>query len=272
MLATKKDLPAIRTSSFFIDYAPLVGLWLLILLVLFPSFTGFIGHPHGDMIDHVWVSWWWGEEVLSGRYPLHNNSSHMPEGQIIWQIDFIGSIVLLILRPLGPLLAWNLLIWLQMCFVATATYSLGRYLFQNWRIAVVMAGFVSLSPYVLSLLHSGLSEYFGVGWLVLLVLAKLKHEQNGAWKPVAVYLGLCTVQAFYYGLFGGLLLLCFGRWTRRAMRDTLRMLISGYVLALPVVALFFWNFISLGDDVQKASPGWDYRHLPATDLFSWFHP
>jgi hypothetical protein len=250
--------------------SPVIALLAAIGVVLFWGGSGLLGHPIGDMPDHYWGGWWFGEELLSGRLPLRTLATHMPEGGMMWHIDPVGALLMLPFHGLGPAFAWNAMIYLQLAAMGGATYSLGINLFSSRSIGFCMALFVSLSPYVLGLIHSGVSEYLGLVWPCLL-LSSLLRDGGGSYARTGVLMGLCAWQAFYYGAFAALLVLCLGGWSAKALLKSLKTVVVGTAVAAPAMALGWWvlNHPEAAFD-RSSPPGWNYGMMPGTDLLSWF--
>ena len=69
---------------------------------------GFIGHPYGDMPDHVWGNEWFAQELRQGRWPRWVKDNHFPTGGVLWHIDPLGGIFRRLLLFLPPHWIWNL--------------------------------------------------------------------------------------------------------------------------------------------------------------------
>jgi len=241
-----------------------------------PFAAGALGHPIGDLADHYWGTWWFGGELLQGRWPSHTDQTHLPGGGTLWHVDPLGALIALSLRWLGPTTSWNAMVWLQVCGGALAGYGLGRHVSGCRTAALSCAVLCGPSAYALGLVHSGLSEYLGLAWPALFLWALLRAFETGErwWLASLALLG-CTLQAFYYGAFGGLVMGCLvlGVGWRRRLGLALRI---GALWLLPAL---LWittarSTLDAEDAVIKAAtaPGWQYHTLPATDLFSWLHP
>ena len=220
--------------------APILGLFLVVLVVLLPSLLdgGAIGHPVSDMADHYWGNWFFGSEFLQGHWPDHTSISHQPEGGSIWITDPIGSLLMLFLRPLGFPMAWNIGLSFQLFGAAAAGYWLGWTQLNNKRSAFLVGLCCSCSPFAIGLLHSGLSEYAGLMWAPLF-LGCLLQAYSGQRHPIwaALCLVLCTLQAFYYGAFGLLLAVCFiaGKQALQRARIFLQIVLIWAVAAIPML-------------------------------------
>lgn len=255
-----------------------LGLVLACTLAVWPGpfAAGALGHPIGDLADHYWGTWWFGGELLEGHWPSRTDQTHLPGGGTLWHVDPVGALIALPLRWLGPTASWNTLIWLQVCGGALAGYGLGKHASGCRTAALSCAVLCGPSAYALGLVHSGLSEYLGLAWPALFVWALLRaHEPGGRAWPAALALLACTLQAFYYGAFGVLLMGCLvlgTGWRARALASVK----IGALWALPALGWMAAARATLSDPdaVIKAesAPGWNYQTLPGTDLFSWLHP
>jgi hypothetical protein len=254
----------------------LLGVALLVLWPL-PLGGGILGHPLSDMPDHYQGIWWWGAEINALRLPLVTTTTHLPAGQELWFVDPVGAAIAVILRPLGFPWAYNLTLFAELMLAGVMLYRLAWRRFEQ-RGAALLAGTIGISaPFLLGLVHSGLTEYLGLFFPIVLLgdaLRALEGERR-ARLFLAIAVALCAAQALYYGAFAALLLLCLllgARPGQRALR-LLPALALGLLLAAPLA----WHVLSgvLGDGgaVGAASaPGWQQPTLPATDLSLFFRP
>lgn len=264
--------------------------WLLLalglsLVALWPLpavfFTDALGHPYGDLADHYWGTWWFGGELLAGRLPLQTNLSHFPDQLSLWYVDPLGALLALPGRVLGFPADWNLLVLLQVFAATAAAWWLGWELTRCPKSALVAAMVAGPSPYLLSLVHSGLSEYMGVAPLALFALWLARHlglapgpeaPPPPAWKP-ALALGLAAWQAPYHLVFGVLYAACLVPGAGFAPRLVAigRVVALGAAIALPGLV---GSLASLGDGAavtEANAPGWTGR-LPATDVLTFVRP
>ncbi len=250
----------------------------LAVLVTWPGPFGeqALGHPSGDMPDHLWGTWWFARELLTGHLPLRTTLTHLPDGGALWHPDPLGALLATPLQAFGPVRAWNALLLLQTFAAGLVAWFMGREVSGSALGGLASAVAVSASPYLLGLMHSGLSEYTGLfaPTLFLWTLIRAWRGRSPAWLP-GLALAICTWQAFSYGVFGGLLALSLclhPQW-----RDRLRVLAVALgvwaLLALPVMAIA-WTTLTDPDPAFTAAqaPGWSFHSLPATDLHSWLRP
>lgn len=264
----------------------LLALCALVLVALWPlplaPATTVVGHPYGDMPDHLWGTWWFGRELLAGRLPTATNLSHFPDTLALWYVDPLGALLALPFHGLGPALAWNVLVWLQLSLAALTAYAVGWDLTGSQGAALVAGVVGGLSPYALGLVHSGLAECLGMAPVLAFVPLALRElgldprrrpplPGRGLYPSLA--LGLAASASAYYGLFGALFLLSavLGPGWRQRLGPASRVLVVATMVALPAAAL---GLAALGDGgaVSTANaPGWTGR-LPATDLLTFVHP
>ena len=257
---------------------PLFCLLAVLLLLFWPlSLThAVIGHPLSDMSDHLWGAWWWGGELLRGRLPLETHISHLPDGSPLWFVDPVGAALCLLLRPLGFPLAFNLTLLITVGAAGVAIYGLAWRTLARRGAACLAAVALMASPYLLGLLHSGLTEYLGLLPPVLfvgLLWGALEGRSRPWWAGVA--LAACTLQSFYYGVFAVLLAACSllgADWWRR-LRVVAEVVVSGLLLSLPLLwAAGGTVFGAAGAVGQGTAPGWDQAMLPATDISLFLRP
>ena len=239
-----------------------------------PFAPGLIGHPTGDLAYHVWGTDWFGGELLQGRLPLYTRVTHLPDGGWLYHPDPLGALLALPLRPLGPALAWNLLVSLQVLAAAAGGFVLGRALTDNDAGALTAGVVCAASPFGLGLIHSGLSEYQGLVWPILAVWAVHRAaEAPDRWRLAAFALWLCTAQAFYYGVFGALWALCVFAAPPWRPIPLAKILLTWLVASLPLIAAATGSFSAQeAAFTAQEAPGWSYQSLPATDLLSWIRP
>ena len=235
-----------------------------------------IGHAISDLSDHYWGAWWWGSELLAGRLPIRSELTHAPFGAVLWHPDPVGALLALALRPLGFPLAWNAALLVQLIACAGILYA-SAYRWLDDSAAAFFVGLAgTVSAFSLGIVHSGLSEYVGLALPVLFIILlyrDLEEERSGIGSGIA--LGLCTLQALYYGAFAGLFACCMviGPSPLRRARVVLKSLLVGGVLSAPVL---WWVFQTLASDASVAgvgqSPGWDQAQLPAMRLSLFLQP
>ena len=257
---------------------PLAGLAALCLLVLLPTLLqgGALGHPLSDMPDHYWGSWFFGTELLAGRWPTHTTISHLPEGGTLWIVDPIGGILALLLRPLGFPNAWNGALLIQLVAASWAGYWLGFSELLSRRAGFTCGLICGLSPYALGLIHSGLSEYLGLVWptLFLLFLLRTYRGESRPWVAGVILFG-ATLQAVYYGIFGVLFAACLvvGPNLRYRAAQFIKVVSTWAALSLPLLLAIRGTLNSENALVNKdTAPGWTTHSMPTIDVWSWIRP
>lgn len=260
----------------------LVLLAAVTLGVLFAGGLGAVGHPVGDMPDHLWGTWWWGRQVLSGQLPLTTDITHYPTPLSLWHIDPVGAAVGLLLRPLGFPAAWNGVVFLQLLLGGLAGYATTWDLLRSRAAAVTSGLLLVTSPYLLGVLHSGLSELLGMAAPVALCWALVRTMgldpqgrpplRHGPWIS-GVLVSLCALQSFYYGAFGGLLAACavLGPGWRGRLAALAKLTAAFAVTTLPWM-LPLYRTLQGGAVSDESAPGWGHTFLPGTDLLTFFWP
>lgn len=257
---------------------PLIGLAALCLLVLLPTLVqgGALGHPLSDMPDHYWGSWFFGAELLDGRWPDHTAISHLPEGGSLWIVDPIGGILALVLRPLGFPTAWNFAVLMQLVAASWAGYWLGFSELRSRSAGFSCALICALCPFALGLIHSGLSEYLGLVWPTVFLLFLLRAYRGEAAPWIAgIVLFAATLQAVYYGLFGVLFAFCmvFGPKARFRFLQFLKITGCWAILSVPLLLKIRATLHAPDALVNPdTAPGWSPQSLPAIDVWSWIRP
>lgn len=245
-----------------------VALWPL------PLGSRALGHPLSDLADHYQGAWWWGGQILAGRLPLHSDITQVPVGTDLWYVDPVGAALALLFRPLGFPAAWNLALYVSILAASLAAYGMATRRFGSRGAGLVAAVAVGPSPFVLGLVHSGLSEYLGLLFPVLflaLLLDALDGRRNPLWAGLA--LAGCTLQAFYFGAFAVLLALALlvGEDVVRRLKVVGLAVGTGLVLSSPLLWLALRS-METGVVGEESAPGWKQPVLPATDLSLFLRP
>lgn len=243
-----------------------------------------IGHPTGDLADHVQGAWAFAHELLAGQWPDTTTMTHFPASLRLWFVDPVGALLAAPLWGAGAPVAWNVAMFAQVLLTAGVAYLAGRDLSGRRSGGLTMAAVVAGSPYLLGLLHGGLSEYVGLAPLVGVVWATLRatgRDPRGRpaprWMPAVA--GLCIalsgLQAAYYGAFAGLVVLaCLpGPGWKDRIVPAAQTLSIGAVLSLPVLVLLADSLGAADSAVTAANaPSWSQGALPATDALTFFVP
>lgn len=263
-----------------------LGIAAVVTLPLLPALAGaeVLGHPTGDLADHVQGAWAAGQSLLDLRRPDLTALSHFPAPLRLWFVDPVGALMALPLWGLGAHVAWGAVLFMQVALAAGVAFLAGRDLGGTYAGGATAAVVVGGSPYVLGLLHSGLSEYLGLAPVVGGVWALLRltgRDPRGrpaprmTWAWAGSCIGLSTLQAPYYGLFLGLVALCClpGRGWRDRLEELSQALVLGAVLSLPTLWLLT---DALGDPAGAVTaanaPAWQQGRWPGVDVLGWFVP
>jgi len=244
-----------------------------------------IGHPTSDLSDHYQGMWWFGGEILAGRWPSVSAVTHFPTAPQLWFPDPIGGLLALPLRPLGPVLSYNGVIFLQLWLGGLCTWAMARHLGAR-PVGALLAGlFLTTSPFLLGLTHSGITEGLGLAPVVLFVWALFHAMGRGPGqepRPWWVFLwpGLALIlvglQSPTY-LVGGLLLAgCSALGCFSMLLPRLKVLAGLTAVATaPMLLLRSMVTGTLGETGvvrDGLAPGWRFEGLPATDLLGFFRP
>ena len=161
---------------------------------------GFIGHPYGDMPDHVWGNEWFAQELRQGRWPRWVKDNHFPTGGVLWHIDPLGGFFSSTVAVLPPHWIWNLYIFVLVFGFSLSVFWWTRRLGASGHAAMFLGGLAVFNPYMAGLIHSGLTEYMGLGFGVLFV--RTCANRDGLW-PV-IWLMILSLQSFVVGLIASL--------------------------------------------------------------------
>ncbi|MEC8425410.1 MAG: hypothetical protein VX000_16610, partial [Myxococcota bacterium] len=242
------------------------------------------GHPTGDLADHLQGAWAVAEALRAGTRPDITGPTHFPGTLRLWFADPIGALVALPLWHLGPAAAWGSVLFLQVAAGSGAGFLAGRDLSGTHAGGATTAVVVGASPYMLGLLHSGLSEYVGIApaiggmWSLIRLTGRdprAREAPAGAWLWAGACIALATVQAPYYGFFLGLAALAclLGPGWRTRVRPVAQALGLGAALCTPVLLLLA---DALGDPESAITtvnaPAWNQGGWPLVDGLGWFIP
>ena len=184
----------------------------------------------GDMADHFWGNRWFAQELRQFRLPIYTQNTHFPEGGYLWHIDPIGGLLQFLTVWLSPHAARQFGIFVQLSAMGTMMALYANSKLNDLPISVGLGLALVFSAHVLGLLHSGLSEYLGIAWLIALLwsLDSAKTNRSG------ILLGICFWQAAPYGLLGDLLTIL-KRW--RSPKQLLPIALISGVVAGPAIIL-----------------------------------
>ncbi len=242
---------------------------------------GFIGHPYGDMPDHVWGNEWFAQELRQGRWPTWVKDNHFPTGGVLWHIDPLGGCFRRILLFLPPHWIWNVYVFTLVFGFSWTVFLWSERLGASRQAAMLLSVLSVFNPYMAGLIHSGLTEYMGLGFGVLFVL----YLREQRWFVAGLWLMVIGLQSFVVGLIASL----FGvvhLWINIGVPRTREKLLKWLQVALPslcVVLPFGILCLQTLHDSNAVftpmdAPGWNFRRLPVVDLAGfvppgdWVHP
>lgn len=245
----------------------------------------YVGHPVGDLADHVQGAWWVAGALLEGHWPLATTVTHLPTPQRLWYVDPVGAVVMAPWwRVSGPF-AWNLGLLLQVLVATALAWWVGRRATASAWAGTVVAAVSVPSAYLVGLLHGGLSEYAGltpvVGAVWWTLLAMGRDPQGRRTRPrdawiAGLCLGLAAWQAAYYGVFAALFALCCvpGAGWRARLGPLVRMGGVAAAVVTPLALALWWTLSPQDAAVSSANaPGWGGGGpLPATDVLTFVWP
>lgn len=229
------------------------------------SASGILGHPMSDMPDHFWGNNWFAEQITNGILPIQTQDTHYPEGGTLWHIDPIGGIIRLLLWTLSPHHSWNMGVAIQLTALGSIMYGFSNYCLRDKLVSLWVSFALVFSSYTMGLIHSGLTEYLGVGWIIGLLWAL---KSNFKW-PIGILLGLCFWQTPVYGVLGALLCL-FTLWKQPL--HLLKTAGISLLVSFPAILGIFNSLRNSPAFLPSEAPGWTPMNLPSIDILGWFHP
>ena len=248
-----------------------IGAFVLIGGIL----NGFVGHPYGDMPDHVWGNEWFAQSLRRGEWPWMVKDNLYPDGGVLWHIDPIGGIFRRCLLFLPPQWIWNLYAVINLWLLGVVGYLWALDKKVDGHRALILAVVLMINPYSAGLIHSGLSEYWGV-WVAVLLAWMLERQ---AWTWAGLALAFCGLQSFVMGLIGCLFVLVMAWGDFRNRYKWIWLILPTGLSVLPMGWLCLQTLShpdALFDSMQ--APGWSFQQLPTVDLYGfvsvgdWVHP
>ena len=251
------------------------GLGIVTILWIGGFTNGFVGHPYGDMPDHVWGNEWFAQSLRDGHWPWKVENNLFPDGGVLWHIDPVGGVFRRLLLFLPPQWIWNLYALGNVWLLGIVGYLWSIDNGVKPKLSFIIAVLLIMNPYSAGLIHSGLSEYWGV-WQALLLGWMIERK---SWIIAGLCLAMCGVQSFVMGLIGCLFVVTCAWGEFRDVRKWVSLLLPTclFVLPLGVVCLQTLSHPeALFNPVD--APGWSFKRLPAVDLVGfmsvgdWVHP
>jgi hypothetical protein len=235
-----------------------------------------LGHPNADTWNHVWgyahVAQAWADGSLTHTDALAGGGS-------LWFIDTPMAAVLTPVTWLfGPIASYNLSIFINLSLAGYASWGLARHLSDSSTAALFSGVVCALSPYLLSQVHSGISEGVGVGWFALSTWALILWREEGGWRRAllaGLALSAAALSSWYNGLFAVLLAVP-ALWglDRRRLAHLPALLLPLVLLAVPTFALFR-DTLSAPDALVLRDPTRVWGALVghnSVDLIAWVWP
>ncbi len=257
--------------------------------------TALLGHPGNDVWNHVWGYWWVADEISRGEVPLSTDLQRYPGTSALFFIDTFGALWTLPVQwAAGPVVAYNVSVFVCMWAAGMAAWALARHVIRGWfggvdadATALVAAVAFVLSPHVLAQAYNGITETLTAAGLPLATLAMLRlYERPGTLR--AVIAGgagaLCMLANWYYGLFAVigsaimLVTLAATRWERIHWRAIPAAAGAAALLALALVAPVLVGFsrtLESESAIVKRDPEFVWNSLIShnmTDVISIFRP
>ena len=259
----------------------------LVLCIMLPSqpWSLAIGHPTGDLSDHLQGMWEFGSRVMNGELPLLAQTTHFPTSSPVWFVDPVGGLMAVPLRWMGPIHSYNFVLALQLWLAAVAGWGMARSFGASSRGGLVAGAFIGSSPFLLGLVHSGISEGLGMApvilfsWALLRAMGRGPDDHGPSWRAGIV----ASLMLMWVGLqspvyLAGALVLCIGATLGcfRLIPQRLGILAIIWGLAyLPLRALedLITHTLGAGDEIAGSiPPGWQPAGIPAIDLVGFVHP
>lgn len=159
-----------------------------------------IGDSESDVWAHLWGFWRTEKSLIENHefpYELHN--LNFPHGGKLYHIDSLNSIFMIPLKKLfGPMLGFNILVWLQIAFGGLGMYLFARTMIDRFSLAFMAGIIYGFCSFVISfVLASGVSERLNVGWIPLFFYFLMNILQKGGARNY-----LLAALTYFFAAFG----------------------------------------------------------------------
>lgn len=262
-----------RVRSAVLAVVVCVGLYgvgaLYLLARVLPQFNSAIPGSGIAIVDgwqNTWNMWWVRLALSRGQNPYVTDVLFYPNTQSLYlhTLNITNSLLTLPAQLIaGPIVAYNVAIFLGIVLTGLATYLLTHYVVGHRGVAIVVGAFVTFSPFHVAKVVDGHLSWVTLFWIPAYLLCLLRSLDGGGrrWTILAgVLLAGATLTSYYYAVFSALftaLLLLVrlpaalreGRW-RHEIISTLLIGALSAVLVSPVL------IPALGEYEREAS-GWD---------------
>lgn len=255
-------------SIVFFGYA-----WLTGSTDLYRFWMGFLGHPYGDMPDHVWGNEWFARCLEQGRLPWFVEDTYFPDRSVLWNIDWLGGVFRFIFSMVPNHWVWNVWIWFHISALGVSVYGISCWLFARWEgrlssthriISLIASVMILSSNYIAGLIHSGLSEYLSVYWLFLLYWAIRSDSRYTVWV-CGLLLAITGMHCFAYGIFGVLLVLLYTEY-----KQWWKIALLPMCTVIPLLYIVYQStHHPLSAFTANQAPGWNFARLPALDVWGY---
>ena len=173
-----------------------------------------VGDPRVDVWNHAWGPWWFAASLREGQLPWQTRYLRWPDGGALWFIDpLLGAMGAPIAALGAPVLAYNLVIFIYLCFSSWAGARLAQALGVEGRARLAGSIALTASAWVASELHNGISEALDIGPVALALawgIEAARRPGHGRWAKAGAAVGLATLASPYLGLGTGLAMLMIG--------------------------------------------------------------
>ncbi len=237
------------------------------------------GNPQSDAYEHLHGYAWVARSLRQGEFPWVANDFGLPDGGVLWFPDLLGALLTLPVNLLfGAPAAYTVGLVMQVWAALLGGYALGLRVSAERAPALLAAVIFGASPFVLGLVHSGVSEYLHLVAFPLLWVSGGRAMKEGGRAMVPAILAWAWLgwANAYYALFGAFIL-PLAWFSQRdvslvsAMRRYVGIALGAAVLTLPVL-LAIRTSVAAPDALlrEDSAPGWDWVFLPANDLAGFF--
>ena len=183
--------------------------------------THLIGDPQTDTIRGAWGLNHLHESIRAFESPWATTRINFPNGADVLVLPLASGILLSPLGWLGPVLAWNITMFLLVLASGITTAWMTKVMCDAWLPATVAGAMVMAQPMLHQAIADGTAEHVAL-WAVPLFIGATwmaLHEQNPKWGIGAGLLSIIVaLDSPYHGLYALVLGLFILPWAVRQVR------------------------------------------------------
>lgn len=155
-----------------------------------------LGRVDGELRDHLWVTWMFGERLRHGTLPLTFPEAGFPQGISLYPLDPLHQLVITgVALGIGLLPAVTLISTGLYALTGVGAGRLAQALGASWKGSIVASSVAMLGPPILGPFADTQTEGMAAGW-VLLLASELALARPSGWRAAGI--GIAVVASSPY--------------------------------------------------------------------------